>query len=51
MENFDRAKATALFKSGLGKAEGEFIASIVTPIYGTIKQVAVSQLGMVRYSF
>jgi hypothetical protein len=33
MENFDRAKATALFKSGLGKAEGEFIASIVTPIY------------------
>jgi hypothetical protein len=33
VEEFDRAKATALFKSGLGKAEGELIASIVTPIY------------------
>jgi hypothetical protein len=33
MEEFDRAKATALFKAGLGKAEGEFIASMVTPIY------------------
>jgi hypothetical protein len=33
MEKFDRAQATALFKGGLGKAEGEFIASIVTPIY------------------
>lgn len=33
MESFDRAKVEALFKSGLGKAEGEFIASMVTPIY------------------
>ena len=33
MEEFDRAKATAIFKGGLGKAEGEFIASMVTPIY------------------
>ncbi len=33
MEDFDRDKATALFKSGLGKAEGEFIASMVTPFY------------------
>jgi hypothetical protein len=33
MEKFDRDKATTLFKSGLGKAEGEFIASIVAPFY------------------
>jgi hypothetical protein len=33
MEEFDRAKATTLLKAGLGKAEGEFIASLVTPFY------------------
>jgi hypothetical protein len=33
VEEFDKAKATALFKGGLGKAEGELVAGIVTPIY------------------
>jgi len=33
MESFDREKAAALFKGGLGKAEGEFIGRVATPFY------------------